>query len=484
MIAGAILLAASLIIALVHRLGQAELAGQPGKAILIALADTVGITGIVEAFGNDIVTGKPLTDAERTERGVLGAFTLVTLIFGARAAFKGPPGGAFTRPVGSVPGWGGFGVFGRAVEGAKGVAVEIASAISTGVRSVREWWAGRGRSGTGEPKVQEPTVEEPKVEEPKVEEPKVEEPKVEEPKVEEPKVEEPKVEEPKEPIPAEQQYAACFVAGTLVDLGGDTCPIEAVSAGDLVLGRPADDGEDEDGDRDGSFRVTTVHRSRTSRIVRLRAGADVLVCTRGHPFSVAGRGWVAAADLRADDVLDGDGGSTTTLTAVEDVRLPAEATTFNFEVQTACTYFVRIGERSVLVHNGGPDPFNFDQTLYWLLGKGPNLRPTDVDGLSTWKTSSRAEVQKLMEARVNIDGRSVKDPHSFYTPEQLESAGIKPTVTPGDGTLAELGFEHNSLRPAEVADPKAPLSVDEMAALKEKLGAAEPVRVKPNQVKC
>jgi len=310
----------------------------------------------------------------------------------------------------------------------------------------------------------------------------VEDPKAEPPKAEPPKAEPPKAEPPKE------QWVPCFVAVTLVDLGGDTCPIEAVSPGDLVLGRPADDGEDEDEDRDGIFRVTTVHRSRTSRIVRLRAGGDILVCTPRHPFSVAGRGWVAAADLRADDVLDGRSGSTTTLTAIEHVRLLEEAATFNFEVQTASTYFVRIGERSVLVHNGGPDPFDFDRILYWLLGPKPKLAPDDVDGLSTWKTSSRDEVVRLMETRVNVENRSpTKAVHSFYTPEQLESAGIKPVKTPGEGPLAEHRFEHNSLRPAElpVGDPLPPLTAEQMGTLREKLSeAGETARVKPNQLKC
>jgi hypothetical protein len=137
MIAGALLLAASLIFALIHRLGQAELSGRPGTAILLALSDTVGITGIYEAFkGEDIVTGTTLGEADRTERGVLGAVTLVSLILGARSAIKGPPGGVFTRPVGSVAGWSGLGAAGRALAGARSDAGEIASAIAYGVKSL------------------------------------------------------------------------------------------------------------------------------------------------------------------------------------------------------------------------------------------------------------------------------------------------------------------------------------------------------------
>src|SRR5262249_25812232 len=139
MIAGAVLLAVSLVVALVSRLNQAELAGHPWKAVGIALLDTVGVSGIYEAWkGRDIVTGVKLTDADGAERGTLGVVTLVSLVFGARSAIKGPPGGAFVRPVGEVPGWSSLGVLGRAWAGSRGVAAEIAGAIARGVGSLRE----------------------------------------------------------------------------------------------------------------------------------------------------------------------------------------------------------------------------------------------------------------------------------------------------------------------------------------------------------
>jgi hypothetical protein len=219
--------------------------------------------------------------------------------------------------------------------------------------------------------------------------------------------------------------------------------------------------------------------------VRLSAGEGDLVCTRRHPFFVVGDGWVRAADLRPGAVLQAKNGSTVTLTAAEDVRLELEAETFNFRVERAATYFVCLGGQSVLVHNGGPDDYNYDRVLYWLLQKKPNLRPGDTDGLSVWKTNSRAEVEKLLETRVKIDGRSPKDPHSFYTPEQLEAAGIKPEPTPGEGTLADAGFEHNSVRPTDAPDAKVPLTEEQMKLLEEKIGkAGDPTPVKPKDLKC
>lgn len=157
MIAGAILLAVGLIMALIHRSGQRELQGKPGTIILLALSDTVGITGIYEGIrGKDIVTGEHLSDAARTERGVLGAVTLISLVVGVRSAIKGPPGGVYyTRPIGGArPGWfpsgeiisGLRGVFIRAGEGIKSVAQGLWTGVRQGVRSFREWLSERFKS--------------------------------------------------------------------------------------------------------------------------------------------------------------------------------------------------------------------------------------------------------------------------------------------------------------------------------------------------
>ncbi|MFJ5546289.1 polymorphic toxin-type HINT domain-containing protein [Streptomyces sp. NPDC093225] len=145
MVAGAILLAVGLVHNLVQRLGQRELEGSPGTAVLLALSDTVGITGIVEGVrGRELVTDRSLSAADRTERGVLGAVTLIGVLVGARSAIKGPPGGAFVRPV-ELTG----GLFGRMATGVTGVAAEIASGVGRTARSVRDWLVGKGEESGG-----------------------------------------------------------------------------------------------------------------------------------------------------------------------------------------------------------------------------------------------------------------------------------------------------------------------------------------------
>lgn len=157
MIAGAILLAVGLIMALIHRSGQRELQGKPGTIILLALSDTVGITGIYEGIrGKDIVTGEHLSVAARTERVVLGAVTLISLALGVRSAIKGPPGGVYyTRPIGGArPGWlptgeivpGLRGALTRAGQGVASVAQGLWAGARQGVRSLGEWIKERMKS--------------------------------------------------------------------------------------------------------------------------------------------------------------------------------------------------------------------------------------------------------------------------------------------------------------------------------------------------
>ena len=148
MIAGAVLLAVGLVMAIIHRAGQDELKGRPFAIVGYALIDTVGVTGIIEFFrGKDLVTDKALSSADRTERGVLGVVTLVSLVFGARAAVKGPPSG-FVR-AGSLE-WAGFGKFFKGWvgfreffpslwKGGRGVAVELYTGLRQSVFDLKEW---------------------------------------------------------------------------------------------------------------------------------------------------------------------------------------------------------------------------------------------------------------------------------------------------------------------------------------------------------
>jgi hypothetical protein len=201
-------------------------------------------------------------------------------------------------------------------------------------------------------------------------------------------------------------------------------------------------------------------------------------------FHVNGEGWVPAEALRVGAGLDGIGDNRPAVEHVAVEYLSDDIATFNLRVDAVSTYFVHTGRGPVLVHNGGDD--DFDRTLFWSMGKKLNLRPDDADGLSMWRTDSRADVDRLMQHRVDVDRRKASDPHSYVTGDQLASAGLEAPQTPGRGTLAEAGFPHHSLRPSDAPAYAEQNELDQaqMSDLRERLNQVEPNPLRPRELRC
>ena len=83
--------------------------------------------------------------------------------------------------------------------------------------------------------------------------------------------------------------------------------------------------------------------------MHVKTDGDEIVCTREHPFYVPVRGWAAACDLRAGDILVRSNGEYVVVEAIEHELLESPITVYNFEVEDFHTYYV--GDTSVLVHN-------------------------------------------------------------------------------------------------------------------------------------
>ena len=83
--------------------------------------------------------------------------------------------------------------------------------------------------------------------------------------------------------------------------------------------------------------------------MHVKIDGDEIVCTREHPFYVPVRGWAAACDLRAGDILVRSNGEYVVVEAIEHELLESPITVYNFEVEDFHTYHV--GSASVLVHN-------------------------------------------------------------------------------------------------------------------------------------
>jgi RHS repeat-associated protein len=99
--------------------------------------------------------------------------------------------------------------------------------------------------------------------------------------------------------------------------------------------------------------VTTVYVKSSNELVHLsvtEGGASkVIDTTSNHPFYVLKKGWVAAAELRAGDVLVTVNGEYAVVEQIQHELLEKPITVFNLEVEGFHSYFV--GNVGLLVHN-------------------------------------------------------------------------------------------------------------------------------------
>lgn len=133
----------------------------------------------------------------------------------------------------------------------------------------------------------------------------------------------------------------CFTAGTLVWTEDGLRPIETIHVGDRVWSMDQHSGETM-----LQPVLQTFINSGTDFVI-LNLNGEQIKTTPAHPFWVADRGWVLAADLvDGDQLLTDDGPTGVSIAgAVSGNPVPV----FNFDVAGADTYFV--GQSRLLVHN-------------------------------------------------------------------------------------------------------------------------------------
>jgi RHS repeat-associated protein len=140
--------------------------------------------------------------------------------------------------------------------------------------------------------------------------------------------------------------ANSFVPGTRVLMAdGTTRAIEDVGVGDRVW---AEDPETEDV---GPRQVTAVITGNGSKdLVDIVVVGDIVTATDGHPFWIDDEGhWVRAEDLAPGDVLRSADGDRAEIAGVG--HRSARQQVYNLSVDGIHTYFVKVGDDPVLVHN-------------------------------------------------------------------------------------------------------------------------------------
>lgn len=139
---------------------------------------------------------------------------------------------------------------------------------------------------------------------------------------------------------AAQDAKDCLAPGTEIMTAAGLVAVEEIRVGDLVLAQDVETGEI-------NYKpvIRTTLRPKT-RLFKIHAGELVIEASGGHPFWIAGEGWVKARELASGMELHCAAG-TVRITAVE--PSDKEIETHNLIIADFNTYFV--GEQHVLSHD-------------------------------------------------------------------------------------------------------------------------------------
>ncbi|WP_437951296.1 polymorphic toxin-type HINT domain-containing protein [Sorangium sp. So ce296] len=194
----------------------------------------------------------------------------------------------------------------------------------------------------------------------------------------------------------------CFAPGTEVVMAdGSTKAIEDVAVGDLVL---SDDPTDEAPPE--AQEVEELHRTSTHRLFHIHVGSEdggEVLSTGRHPFWTQ-RGWVAAEDLDASDLLLDSAGK---LTAIRSISVESRETpTFNLSVKKHHTYFVVAGMTPLLVHNVDPWDVLYTQPTYGAtFAEGPHAGRSLIQVAAEARALGRLPDGLTLNATRMADGR-------------------------------------------------------------------------------
>jgi RHS repeat-associated protein len=137
--------------------------------------------------------------------------------------------------------------------------------------------------------------------------------------------------------------SVCFVGGTQVHTQNGPVVIEELTARMEVLGFS------ESTDSIGLGRITRIFACPAHELVHIELQGEKISCTREHPFSVLGDGWVKGGDLKVGSRLRDIEGQSIPILKIWTEKLTEPVKVYNITVDGQHTYF--IGRSCVLVHN-------------------------------------------------------------------------------------------------------------------------------------
>jgi hypothetical protein len=186
-------------------------------------------------------------------------------------------------------------------------------------------------------------------------------------------------------------FIQCFKEDTLVKTEDGDKPIQDIKVGDKVLAFDEKTGQTE------YKTVKQLFRNETNEWIHIEVNGEDISCTAEHPYFVQNRGWVAAKDLKADDVLLLANGTVAAISAVCVEHLDEPQATYNFEVEGFHTYFV--SSNGVLVHNACLTNRQMNNYKKEIMSGNDVTLPTKENSLHLIKAKFSSFPQELAQAR-------------------------------------------------------------------------------------
>ena len=178
----------------------------------------------------------------------------------------------------------------------------------------------------------------------------------------------------------------CFAAGTAILAANGLTAIEDIKTGDYVWAWDEETGEI------GLRKVKETYVNKTEELVHIQVNHEEIVTTPNHPFWHPHKGWTAAIDLRAGDMLALVNGEYVIVERVQHEILEIPLEVYNFQVEEDHTYYV--SDSSVLVHNDCEI-----KHIYKSKKDSPNYQPDFEEILGQSSTEKVNNKQLLNELR-------------------------------------------------------------------------------------
>ena len=174
-------------------------------------------------------------------------------------------------------------------------------------------------------------------------------------------------------------------------------PIEEIQDGDYVWSENTETGEKE------LRKVLSVSVTETDVLIHVTTEDGTAInTTENHPFYVEGKGWCAAAELEAGDVLRTQDGEKETVADVQIEQLDKPVKVYNLEIEDSHTYYVSADE--VLVHN--------------ICGKSDSKTQIDMDEVMSGHTvdGNRAKQsgKQVIEMWYNVTKNIIETAYPIY----------------------------------------------------------------------